>query len=312
MRPAGLLPNIAKLVPPWGRPKIARNADPFMKGNPNQVEAANLSHQPIANRVFRHFRREGAKHPIPDDEDAGIIAVKIARVGRVMDAVVAGRVHHCFKPARKTIHHFGMNPELVDEVYPTDKRHHRRMKAEKQQGHPEDEANCEKASPCLPQRGRQIIMLAGMVVHMARPEPADAVGGAVKGIIGQIIDEKAEDPRPPGEGNGHQPEVISPKRNGDHPACHKQTGDRAAQPESKRGQRIFRFIFFRRAALRPDHLDDDEQDEPRHSIVDRVRKIWDCHAGTCLSPAAQYWAASPRLSVIDPKVFSPVPMVRKF
>ena len=91
MRPAGLLPNIAKLVPPWGRPKIARNADPFMKGNPNQVEAANLSHQPIANRVFRHFRREGAKHPIPDDEDAGIIAVKIARVGRVMDAVVGAQ-----------------------------------------------------------------------------------------------------------------------------------------------------------------------------------------------------------------------------
>ena len=107
------------------------------------------------------------------------------------------------------------------------------MKAKEQQGHPEDKADREKAGPCLPQRGRQIIMLAGMVVHMARPEPADAVGRAVEGVIGQIINEKADDPSPPGEGNGHKAEVIRPKRNGDHAACHKQAGDCAAHAKGE-------------------------------------------------------------------------------
>lgn len=133
MRPAGLFPNITKLVPPWGRPKVARNANPFMKGNPNQVEAANLPHKPITHGVFRHFGREGTKHPIPDDEDARIIAVEIARVGRVMDAVMTGRIHHRLKPARKTIHHFCMDPELVNQVYRSTEKHHRRMKADQHQ-----------------------------------------------------------------------------------------------------------------------------------------------------------------------------------
>lgn len=254
MRPAGLFPNIAKLVPPWGRPKIARNADPFMKGNPNQVEAANLSHQPIANRVFCNFRRESAKHPIPDDEDARIIAIKIARVGRVMDAVVTGRVHHCFKPARKTIHHLGMNPELVNQVYRAAEKDHGRMKADQHQRQTKDKADRDKARPCLPQRGREVIMLAAMMIDMTRPEPAHPMGRAVKGIIGQIIQHKAQAPGPPCEGNGCQPKIIGRHRHRIDAACHNQARNRAAKAHGERNERIFRLIFFGRAALGPDHF----------------------------------------------------------
>src|SRR3546814_5496923 len=56
---------------------------------------------------------------------------------------------------------------------------------------------CSSDLPRLPERGRQIIMLARMMDDMARPEPAHAVGAAVKGIISEIVEEEAEDPRPP-------------------------------------------------------------------------------------------------------------------
>ena len=311
MRPAGLLPNIAKLVPPWGRPKIARNADPFMKGNPNQVEAANLSHQPIANRVFRHLRREGAKHPIPDDEDAGIIAVKIARVGRVMDAVVAGRVHHCFKPARKTIHHFGMNPELVNQVYRTTEKHHGRMKADQHQRQAKDKADRDKTRPCLPQRGGEVVMLAAMVVDMARPEPTHPMGRAVKGIIGQIIQHKAQAPGPPGKRNTRQPKVISRNRHRIDATCHNQAGHRAAKAHGERNERVFRLIFFGRAALGPNHFQNDQQHKGRNRKINRVGKCRR-HDGNRLKAEAQTGASSPRFRVIGRTPISCVSRIRKF
>src|SRR3546814_16929528 len=55
----------------------------------------------------------------------------------------------------------------------------------------------EKTRPRLPERGRQIIMLARMMDDMARPEPAHAVRAAVEGIISEIVEAEAKDPRPP-------------------------------------------------------------------------------------------------------------------
>lgn len=311
MRPAGLFPNIAKLVPPWGRPKVARDADPFMKGNPNQVEAANLSHQPITHGVFRDFGREGAKHPIPDDEDARIIAIKIARVGRVVDAVVAGRIHHRFKPARKAIHHLGMNPELVDQVYRTTEKDHGRMKAYQHQRQTKDKADRNKAGPCLPQRGGEVVMLAAVMIDMARPEPAHPMGRPVKSIIGQIIQHKAQAPSPPSKRNGRQPDIISRNRHRIDTARHNQARNRAAKAHGKRNERVFRFIFFRRAALGPNHFQHDQQHKGRNRKINWVGKCRH-HEGNRLNAEAQTGASSPRFRVIGRTPISCVSRIRKF
>lgn len=150
MRPAGLTPDIAQLMPPGRRPHILHNADPFMEHRPEQVERTQLLHNAVADRLVLHLLRERPEHPVPDDEDARIVAVQIARVGRVVDAVVARRVHHRLKPAREAVNRLGVDPELVDEVHCADERDHRRMKAKKQQRHPEDKADREKAGPSLP------------------------------------------------------------------------------------------------------------------------------------------------------------------
>ena len=68
-----------------------------------------------------------------------------------------------------------MDPELIDQVHARDEEHHRRRKADQEQRQAEQEAEADEAGPGLPERGRQIIMLARMVDDMARPEPAHAV-----------------------------------------------------------------------------------------------------------------------------------------
>src|SRR3546814_11588781 len=63
-------------------------------------------------------------------------------------------------------------------------------------------------------------MLARMMDDMARPEPAHAVGAAVKGIISEIVEEEAEDPRPPPafefDPDVEQAILIHPHRHADH------------------------------------------------------------------------------------------------
>src|SRR3546814_11344292 len=90
-----------------------------------------------------------------------------------------------------------MDPELIDQVEPAAKEDHRRRKADQEQRQAKKEGQAEEARPRLPQRGRQIIVLRAVVDDVARPEPAHPVRGAVKDIIGEIVEQEAQDTRPP-------------------------------------------------------------------------------------------------------------------
>src|SRR3546814_17036059 len=63
----------------------------FMEGCAQLVEAAENLHDAISAGLGIVFRDESAEQSVPDDEDAGIVAVEIARVGGVMHAVMRGR-----------------------------------------------------------------------------------------------------------------------------------------------------------------------------------------------------------------------------
>lgn len=69
-------------------PDVLGNADPFMERGPEQIEAAELLDDAVPRPIIIAFCDETAEHLVPDDEDARIIAVEIARVGGVMDPVV--------------------------------------------------------------------------------------------------------------------------------------------------------------------------------------------------------------------------------
>ena len=109
----------------------------------------------------------------------------------MVDAVVRRRVHHCFEPARAAIDRFSVYPELVDQVEAAAERQHQRMKTNQQQWQAEHERSGKETRPRLAQCGRQIIMLARVMIDMARPEPADTMRAAMKRVIGQIVENKA-------------------------------------------------------------------------------------------------------------------------
>ena len=183
---------------------------------------------------------------------------------------MAGRIHHSLKPTRHLVDRLGMNPELIDQIKAATDCDHHRMKAEQNKRHAKQEPECRKIGPGLPQRSREIVVLAGMVVYMGSPHPADTVPGAVYPIVFEIIEDKAQRPgpqdTPPFRAKVEQAILPNCQEQQEEKAAEDQTGDRAAQTERKTGQRIAWLIRFGPVAPGPDHLNQDERDKAGHSV----------------------------------------------
>lgn len=106
---------------PWRRPEVLRDADPFVKHTPQQVERTQLPHNTVTNFFAFDFFSERPEHAVPDDEGPRKIAVEITRVGCMMHAVMAWAIHDIFEPAREFADGFGVDPELVNEIEGADK-----------------------------------------------------------------------------------------------------------------------------------------------------------------------------------------------
>src|SRR3546814_1836842 len=61
MRPARFAQQVAQFVPPRRMPDVLHHADPFMEHRPQQVEAAQLLDDAIADLFLAGFRLEGAR-----------------------------------------------------------------------------------------------------------------------------------------------------------------------------------------------------------------------------------------------------------
>ena len=131
--------QIVQLVTHRRSPQVPRDADPFMEHTPKQVEGAKVLHNAVTAFLAGELGREAAKYFVPDYKNPRVVAVEVARIGRVVDAVVLRRVHHRFEPARAAVDHFGVNPELVDEVEARAEQDHRRRKADQEQRQTEQE-----------------------------------------------------------------------------------------------------------------------------------------------------------------------------
>ena len=74
----------------------------------------------------------------PEVENFLVKALALAEIGRMVDAVVRGRVHHRLEPRRHPLDRLGVDPELVDEIEPAADRDHRRVEAQQHQRHRND------------------------------------------------------------------------------------------------------------------------------------------------------------------------------
>lgn len=124
-----------------------------MERRPDYIKAAQIFDDTIIDLFIVTLWHKRPEHLVPDNEDTRIIGIQILWIGRMVDAVVGWRVHHGFKPARHPFDRFGVNPELIDEVKPTNKDHHFHRKADEEKRHTEKEGERDKAGPRLPERG---------------------------------------------------------------------------------------------------------------------------------------------------------------
>ena len=69
---------------------VAGEVGELVERHPGRPKAADVLRQPVAGPLG--FTLEGAEDPIPDDQDAAVVAVEVDLVGAVVDAVVRGRV----------------------------------------------------------------------------------------------------------------------------------------------------------------------------------------------------------------------------
>lgn len=94
-------------------PHIPEHGEPFVKGQPERVEAMYLIHDAEVTRF--DFFDIGAKNLVPDHQNSGVVAVNVLRVPRVVNAMYRWRVDDMINPAQLA-HGLGMNPELICQI----------------------------------------------------------------------------------------------------------------------------------------------------------------------------------------------------
>jgi hypothetical protein len=87
--------------------------------------------EPIGDRHVRPLLRERAEDPIPDDQDAAVVAIEIRGVRDMMDAVV-GQVEDPLE-GPKPPGQLGVQPELIGEVDGKHGAHGHGMQSEQRQ-----------------------------------------------------------------------------------------------------------------------------------------------------------------------------------
>ena len=254
---------------------VGGHPDPLVKRHAQDVERRKVLDDPVTARFLVQLGLEGAEQLVPDNQDAGVIAVEVPRVTGVVDPVVRGRVEHGFEPDRQPSDGLRMDPVLIDQADPFLNRDHRRREAQKRQRQPERPGPGQTSRPSLPQSRRQIVVLGGVVIDMRRPPEAPLMTETMEPVVGQILQ---QDQRHPGPDRRHRnvEDAILPgpdRRRRGH-AHRQQTGDAREQPHAQRNRRIPRFIVrLRLAKARQHDLQDDRDDEQRRRHLNRVERL---------------------------------------
>ncbi len=104
-----------------------------MDRNPQRIVCAQIPDNAIPAGLFIQFRLESAEQPVPDNENPGIIPVEIDRIGRMMDPVMRRCVHDRLDRCRQAFDHFGVDPELIDQIEAATEGNHGRRESQKNQ-----------------------------------------------------------------------------------------------------------------------------------------------------------------------------------
>lgn len=162
-----------------------------MKVYPERVVASYRFYDPVSRGVG--LRNEGTEKAVPNDQNAGIIPVKIVLIHAVVHAVVRRRIENELDHAGKPVDEFGMDPELVDQIESVHEQKHPRGKSEKHYRRVEDPVQ-DAAEPTLTDGNTEVEMLTRMMHDVEVPKEAGFVAYSMKPVVGKVVNEKQQDP----------------------------------------------------------------------------------------------------------------------
>jgi hypothetical protein len=235
--------------------------------------------QPVLRPVQLGLER--AEHPVPDDQDPRVVAVQVDRVRAVVHPVVGRRVEDELDRPRQLADRLGVHEELEDEVDPVGEVDRPRRDAQQRQRQPEEEV--EPRVPLLPQRGREVHVLRGMMRLVRRPAHPGAVHEPVLPVVGEVHPGDDQRPRPPGAHRqvprrdvGVQGDVddeaagLQRQRRGERAQAHQDRG--AGVPGQVAGHSVVMVEPLQRGQLDPDG-GQEERDGPGHRVRPRVEHV---------------------------------------
>merc|ERR1711935_1101916 len=102
----------------WSAPCLAQYITVIVPLNTVWVECANILHKPILNFLIGMIplTRKRAKHPIPNDQHAGIVLVNAERTAAVMDSMMRWSIENVFEWRAHILNRLCMDPELVGVI----------------------------------------------------------------------------------------------------------------------------------------------------------------------------------------------------
>src|SRR5687768_11845222 len=74
--------------------QVLGDSDPLVERDADEVEGGEVADDPVAAGLSVQLWLEGAEKLVPDDQDAGVVAVEVDRVARVVHAVMRRRVEN--------------------------------------------------------------------------------------------------------------------------------------------------------------------------------------------------------------------------
>ena len=113
-------------------PAVMRQLAVDAEVGPERVPALEQATRAVDAGLLVVLGLVSAEEPVPDDENAAVVAVQIALVDGMVHAVIAGRAEPAVEPAQ-LLDLLGMHPELVEQVDQPDHGKHQRRHAG--QGH---------------------------------------------------------------------------------------------------------------------------------------------------------------------------------
>jgi len=184
-------------------------------------------------------------------------------------------IKHRLKPARTLINGLSMYPELVDQIEPSHKANHQRVKTKQDLRQSNNKQSRDRSSPRLAQGCRQIIKIRRMMHHMIGPKPAHPVHSTVLPIIDKIIQHEQACKAPDAKPDRTNPRMlIDPERGIIYHISKQGSAHRTTRSHQDGCPRIFCLIGSSQMLLtHPPPFQPDKQNKGRYRQQGRIRKV---------------------------------------